>query len=122
MDHAPSVAVKRISLKPLALAFVTCALVALTELSAAGTNATPACAGFTHPAAVSMRGTVVSHAMSGAFSELVDPGTGRTISHWTLDGLHQAAGSSGTMRWTQDFSGTTHWLDSNHAKAVAATA
>jgi hypothetical protein len=59
--------------------------------------------------------------MGGAFSELVDPNTGATISHWTQDGFAEADGSSGTMRWTQDFSGTTHWLDSDHAKAVAAT-
>jgi PDZ domain len=84
------------------------------------TSTSPSCVGWPQ-SAVAMRGSVANHDMRGDYTELVDPRTGRTISHWRLDGLHQAEGSSGTVRWTQDFSGTTHRLDSDHAKAVAAT-
>jgi PDZ domain len=84
------------------------------------TSTSPSCVGWPQ-SAVAVRGTVANHDMRGDYTELVDPRTGRTISHWTLDGLHVGNGSNGTMRWTEDFSGTTHWLDSDHAKAVAAT-
>ena len=104
-----------------ALGLLLCALFSPPRGDAAGIEAGPSCAGWAQPPAVAMRGTVQSHDMHGPYSELADPLTGATASRWTLDGLHQADGSNGAMRWTQDFSGTTHWLDSDHAKAVART-
>lgn len=103
----------------IALAFIITTVFATS--AAAGIDAGPSCTGWANATIVAMRGTVSNHDMSGAFSDLLDPQTGRTIFRWAQDGFHEASGSNGTMRWSQDFSGTTHWLDSDHAEAVALT-
>jgi hypothetical protein len=97
---------------------------ALTSVAGPGAAAwtpDPSCTNWLHVPVVAMRGTVRLHDMQGTSRELADPRTGRSISRWTVDGFHLASGETGTGHWTQDFSGTTHALDSRHAIAVAAT-
>jgi len=58
---------------------------------------------------------------AGSFAELLDTRNGAVVTRSTLAGMRESAGSNGNEGWTQDFSGTSHWLDSITRAPVART-
>jgi hypothetical protein len=80
----------------------------------------PSCQGW--PArSLGSHGTIAAHGMIGRYDEQLDTSRGDVVQHWTMDGFSEAAGSNGGTEWTQDRSGTSHPMDSAHARAVGRT-
>jgi hypothetical protein len=72
-------------------------------------------------ATVTLHGTSEAGGLSGSFTMTVELRTGRYVAQRDYGIYSEAEGFDGKLMWKRDRSGASHWLDSNPARAIAAT-